>query len=344
MILLKLPVFNSISDVYDAVQAAIEIEFSTLPPYLYAANSILPGTNVPAVSCLREIVHEEMIHLCLACNILNAIGGSPQIKVPIFPGRLPGDVGQNPDGSQFYVHLYPFSPEAMHQGMKIEEPDHPIDPPQQDLLLAKSIVSETGTIADYYRHLERVLSELPASAWQANRNQIDDSQFFQGQLFKVNSFADAQQAISDIISEGEGSSTSPLNFEGDLSHYYRFEEIHRNQVLTKANNDVGYVWGAPLGIDWSAAYPAITDPCSHDFSHEPPAAQTAQLQCNSSFSDMVDALQLAFNGQPAQLGIAVRSMFALRQAMQVAFKTPLADGHSVAGPSFLYLPQKSRLS
>jgi hypothetical protein len=343
MILLNLPVFHSVADVQAAVQTAIEIEFSTLPPYLYAANSILPGSNEPAILRLREIVSEEMVHLCLACNIMNAIGGAPQIKVPTYPNPLPGDVGRNPDGTQFKVHLYPFSPEAMEQGMKIEEPDNPIDPPQLEALEA-AVTSETGTISDYYRHLEKALSELPASAWKADRNQIDDSQFFQGQLFKVNGFKDSQQAISDIISEGEGSSISPLTFEGDISHFYRFEEIYRNQVLTKAANPTGYAWGSALGIDWSAVYPAIADPCIHDFSQDPPAAQAAQTRCNSAFSDMVDALQLAFNGQPAQLGVGVRCMFALRQAMLAAFTTPLADGKSVAGPSFLYIPQNQRQS
>ncbi len=342
MIRLALPPFHSITEVWAGVQTAIEIEFATLPPYLYAANSILPGTNAPATARLREIVGEEMVHLCLACNIMNAIGGAPKIAAPKFPGPLPGDVGRNEDGSQFDVHLYPFSPAAMKQGMKIEEPDHPLDPPQAAAMLEAAVSSETGSIADYYLHLEKALAALPASAWQQGRNQIDDSQYFQGQLFAVNSFTDAQQAISDIISEGEGSSTSPLNFEGDISHYYRFEEVYRNQVLTKADNPVGYVWGQPLGIDWTAVYPAITDPCSHDFSNEPAAAQAAQVQCNSAFSDMVDALQLAFTGQPAQLGVGVRGMFALRQAMQVAFTTPLADGKSVAGPSFLYIPQNQR--
>jgi hypothetical protein len=340
MIRLRLPAFDSVADIYTAVQTAIQIEFSTLPPYLYAANSILPGTNLPAVARLKEITMEEMIHLCLACNILNAIGGSPQITAPLYPGPLPGDVGRNPDGTQFKLHLYAFSQSAMQQGMNIEEPDDPIRP----LEFAAAVASETGSIGDYYRHLETALSELPDSAWQPNRNQIDDSQFFQGQLFAVNNFADARQAISDIVSEGEGSTSSPLNFEGEVSHFYRFEEIFRNQVLTKADNPVGYRWGAPLGIDWSAVYPAIADPGSHDFSNDPPAARAAQVRCNGAFSEMVDALNLAFNGQPAQLGVAVRSMFGLHQAMQVAFTTPLADGQSVAGPAFVYLPKTQRQS
>jgi hypothetical protein len=43
-------------------------------------------------------------------------------------------------------------------------------------------------------------------------------------------------------------------------------------------------------------------------------------------------------GHPEQLGVAVRAMFDLRLAAQVALRTPLADGTSVSGPAFVYIP------
>lgn len=342
MIKLRLSKMESLADVQAAVQTAIDLEFSTLPPYLYALYSIKPGANEPAVARLKDLAEEEMIHFCLACNILNAIGGSPKLNVPKFPGTLPGDIGQDENGDPFIVHVVRFSEAAMKQGMRIEEPEDPIDPPVATAAATSVVAPEAGTIGEYYRHLEQRLSQLPPSDWQADRNQIGDGQFFAGQLFKVNNFADASQAISDIVSEGEGSSRSPLDFQGDVSHFYRFEEVFRNRILTKADNDVGYVWGDPLGIDWSAVYPAIEDPSQHDFSQEPPAAQQAQLKCNAAFSEMVDALEKAFNGEPGQLGVGVRQMFALRQATSEALTTPLSDGQSVAGPSFVYLPKAQR--
>jgi hypothetical protein len=325
---------QSVEDVRGLVQGAIDLEFATLPPYLYARFSLLPGSNAAASGLLDSIVREEMIHMCLACNIMNAIGGTPAINPPHYPGPLPGDVG-----SGLILHLLPFSRAAMQQGMAIEEPSEAIDPPQK--ALAEATVAGV-TIGEYYARLDAALAALPASAWTAGRNQISDAQFFQGQLFAVDSYVDAHRAISEIVSEGEGTPVSPgnpgspLDFEDELAHYYRFWEIVQDQVLEKDPNPVGYAWGDALGVDWQATYPAIPDPETHDFSSDPPAAQQAQADCNAAFSAMVDALSGAFAGNPAGLGLAVRAMFDLRMAAIEALTTPLADGSSVAGPAFVY--------
>jgi hypothetical protein len=77
---------NSIEDVQALVQRAINLEFSTLPPYLYALMSIPPGENAAARARIHAIAMQEMIHMSLACNIMNAIGGSPDIVAPLYPG------------------------------------------------------------------------------------------------------------------------------------------------------------------------------------------------------------------------------------------------------------------
>lgn len=332
MILLEWTPPQSIQDVQQLVQTAINLEFSTLPPYLYAKFSIPDGANPAASNRLEAIIRQEMVHMCLACNIMNAIGGSPKIVPPHYPGPLPGDIGNN-----LTVHLYAFSQAAAQQGMNIETPIDPIDPPQLELMAVSG--TKPVTIGQFYMLLDGVLSELPASAWTANRNQVWDNQYFQGQIFAVNNYTDANNAIQDIISEGEGSpqAGSPLDFQNELAHFYRFEEIYMNQLLVKADNSVGYAWGAPLGVDWNAVYPAINDPENHDFSGDPPAAQAAQAACNTAYTSMVDELTKTFNGNTGSLGNAVGAMFQLRMAALHALVTPLADGTSVSGPSFIYL-------
>ena len=78
------------------LQTAMLLELSTLPPYLCAMWSI-HGTSEHAVHVKKfilTIVQEEMLHLSMACNILNAIGGSPVFNEPsihpVFPCSLPG--------------------------------------------------------------------------------------------------------------------------------------------------------------------------------------------------------------------------------------------------------------
>jgi len=326
------------------LQTAIGVELGTLPPYLYALYSIRPGTNPRAEQLIRSIALQEMVHMCLDCNILNALGGTPSISPQQYPGPLPGDIG--PNGKPLKIHLYPFSPDAMQQGMNIEQPEHPPDIPVATVAeLAPA--AKAVTIGEFYAALDTFLSKLPASVWTAGRNQIADSQFFAGQLFAVNNYDDAHRAIHVIVTEGEGTEKgttfNPLDFQDEVAHYFRFGEMYHDRVLTKADNPEGYTFGPErLGVNWTCAYPAIADPGSHDFSKEPPAAQAAQNACNHAFTAMIDSLRAAVTGtgNPGSLGQAVRAMFDLRMAAMHAMTVPLADPAKVAGPAFLYIPSQ----
>lgn len=337
---------KSLADVRDRVQTAIDLEFATLPIYLYAKMSIKPDTNPAAMARYNSIVLEEMIHMCLAANIMNAIGGTVRINPPKFPGALPGNLI---DAKSF--SLIKFSREAVEQGRHIEEPEGRVEP--VDKMLSATDGDTPVTIGQYYALLENELAGLDADVWQAQRNQIDDAQFFQGQIYAVNDFDDAKRAIHDIVSEGEGTPVtppdpakdqpanpgSPLDFEGQLAHYYRFWEIEKGRVLEK-NPEGGpadqWAWGASLGVDWDAVYPAIRNPQCHDFSKEPEAAREAQAECNAAYSALVDGLSGAFSGATGGMGVAVRAMFDLRMAAKKALTATLADGLHVAGPAFVY--------
>jgi hypothetical protein len=335
MIRLQLKPITSVADAQAMLQTAIGVEFGTLPPYLYALYSIMLETNPAASANLKAIAQQEMIHFCLACNILNALGGNPVIAPPTYPGPLPGDIGH--DGKRLIINVLPFSQAAMFQGMQIERPINAQEFP---------VVTATGpgdgemavTIGEFYLALDAYLATLPASAWTANRHQISDNQFFVGQLFPVNNYADAHRAIAEIISEGEGSDlgANPLDWQEDYAHYYRFGEIYYDKVLTKTDTAPGYNWGPDsLGVDWTQAYNAISNPSQYDFSKTSTAAQAAQVNCNACFTAMVNALQSAVSGNSSALGQAVRAMFDLRMAALHAFTVPLDDGSGqVAGPAF----------
>ena len=67
----------TVEDLRTRLQWAIEIEHSIIPPYLCALYSIKPGSNREAVEALTSVFIEEMLHMTLAANVLNAIGGAP---------------------------------------------------------------------------------------------------------------------------------------------------------------------------------------------------------------------------------------------------------------------------
>src|SRR5688572_31316287 len=56
----------------DALQQAIELEHSTIPPYLYALYSLDENLNGEIADIIQSVAVEEMLHLTLAANVLNA--------------------------------------------------------------------------------------------------------------------------------------------------------------------------------------------------------------------------------------------------------------------------------
>ena len=85
-------------DLLDAVQTAIQLEHATIPLYLSALYQIKPNYNPELESILRNIVVEEMLHMAMACNMLIALGGEPNLTsddfIPNFVAgcELPGKV------------------------------------------------------------------------------------------------------------------------------------------------------------------------------------------------------------------------------------------------------------
>ena len=77
------------------LQFAVELEFDTIPPYLFAMWSI-EDLSSPASFFISQIVRQEMLHMGIACNLLNAIGGLPNIIsshiISPYPKQLPGGV------------------------------------------------------------------------------------------------------------------------------------------------------------------------------------------------------------------------------------------------------------
>ena len=142
-----------VEKIREKLQSAIELEHSTVPLYLYALYSLDPAKNGEIVSIIRSVVVEEMLHMTLASNVLNAIGGSPRIDdpkfIPTYPGPLPGGVEK-----QLTVQLAPFSMAQLETFLTIEEPEHPLD------FKLAAAQGEKITIGDFYRHIAKAIAKL----------------------------------------------------------------------------------------------------------------------------------------------------------------------------------------
>src|SRR3954452_9112428 len=84
---------QTLDSLREHLQWAIELEHATIPPYMCALYSLDAVRNPAAAEVLTSVFMEEMLHLTLAANLLNAVGGQPVLDAPHllpgYPTRLP---------------------------------------------------------------------------------------------------------------------------------------------------------------------------------------------------------------------------------------------------------------
>src|SRR4051812_15747483 len=149
----------------------MQLEHATIPPYLTALYSIHPGTNIDASNVLRVVAVEEMLHLTLVANLLNAIGGSPDLTAPDFVPTYPAFL---PDGeTDFQVDRQRFSPAAIDTFLNIERPDGAADEESRILARPEGVTitllatpedqaMRFYSIGDFYEEIRRGLEALQA--------------------------------------------------------------------------------------------------------------------------------------------------------------------------------------
>ncbi|MFZ5635040.1 MAG: ferritin-like domain-containing protein [Pseudomonadota bacterium] len=318
------------------LQLAIELEHSTIPPYLYALYSIREDRNLEIAALMLSVIKQEMLHMALDCNILNAIGGAPRIDdpkfVPTYPGHLPGGV----EGG-LIVPLAPLSKQVVHDVfMVIESPDATLDGDKPS--------AEGVTIGTFYRHLQ---AEIVALNRKKNIFTGDPARqlrtgFVELQTPGVVDERSALAAIDMIVDQGEGTRTSPLDPEHALAHYYKFAEIYHGRALVPnpdlaASKKTPWVFaGHPIAFDPAGVHPAIVDPSASTYAGRP-RLQELNATFNRGYSDLLRKLHRVFNGEPDWLGPALLGMQALKQQAQVLMTQEIVPGQT-AGPTFEYVP------
>src|SRR3954453_3167072 len=112
---------HDIAWLHDALQWAVELEFATIPIYLSGMWSI-KDQNDPVHDLVLSVVMEEMLHLGFACNMVVAIGGTPQITAPVY--HATGLPANGLPELQFY--LAGLSQDSVEMYMQIELPENPL--------------------------------------------------------------------------------------------------------------------------------------------------------------------------------------------------------------------------
>ena len=241
---------------------ASEIEHNLMCCYLYAAFSLKrveprwSDEQRDAVQRWRQtimsVVFEEMSHLALVGNLVNALGALPHMNRPTFPV----DSGPYPAG--FVIRLQPFSAATIEHFKFLERPSHEALADAEGFTPQRHYkrVVPAGRLSPGPRDYTTVgeLYEVLAQSLEACVATVGEPALFVGDpalqvdaslaplpgVTAVTDLKSALQAITTIVTQGEGAGSEQAD-----SHFSRFCRIGEElAALTAADPSFEPAWPA----------------------------------------------------------------------------------------------------
>jgi hypothetical protein len=337
----------TLDDLRRHLQWAIELEHSTIPPYLCALYSLDKDRNPEAEQVVGSVHDEEMLHLALAANLLNAVGGTPVLDspelLPPYPHALP-----HSDGS-VQVNLVPFGAEALELFLNIERPAAADALAQADEY--RTIGQFYAAVTDGINSLCEVLGESAVFCGDPAR-QIGQFHLKRGggAVIAVHDLKTAMAALKEIVEQGEGAARTAV-WDGDVdvfhpereevAHFYRFKELQLGRRYQPGDTPRSGPSGEPIQVDLAAVAPMRRNPKVADHPEGSPV-RLAQEEFNQTYSLVLFLLEQAFNGDPSRMKDAVGAMWSLRKQGLALMNMPSGEGRTTAGPTFEYVPPEQR--
>ena len=329
---------TEIKKLHGLIQDAIEVEHATIPPYFTAWLSMKEGYNEEPREIVKSVLIEEMLHLTLAANLLNAVGGHPNLTkpsiIPDYPHKLPYIK------AAFEINIEKFSKSALKTFMQIEQPEG-----MRKKLDCKSF----HTIGEFYHCLEKKIDKLCEDFGEERVFSGDESlqirpgdYYGSGSVVIVKNRTTAQEAIRTIVDQGEGAHEGIFDQDhviigpGDgkeLAHFYRFKEIDLEKHYTENDTPKKGPHGDHLNVDYKNVYPLQMNTCRKGFK-EGTEQRKALDEFAVGYTDLLKALESAFNGHRSRLTEGIARMFALRRQALAIINTPLDNGKGTLGLDF----------
>ncbi|HEV2634055.1 MAG TPA: ferritin-like protein [Actinocrinis sp.] len=341
---------NNRQDLIKYLDSALVLEHATIPPYLTAYYSIHSTTNSDAAHIVRVVAVEEMLHLTLVANVMNAIGGTPDLTragfVPDYPTYLP-------DGEQdFTIDLRPFTQEAVETFCNIERPGKPKEGEPRLMALTATaadrpllVTSPTEpslrfySIGEFYEEIIEGLEEVAAADPDLFNGdpalQVGPEYFYSGggTVIPVTDLESARKALHLIAAQGEGLDSGIWDGDGELAHFYRFRQLQLGRYYELGDSPERPT-GTSLSVDWDAVYNVKVSAKLADYEAGSELAGVVR-DFNTDYADFLALLTQAFNGTPSLLEDAVWHMFRMRDAFNRLVRNPLPGSDGLhAAPTF----------
>lgn len=245
----------------DSLSEAAEIEHNLMCCYLYAAWSLKTepddGLDAETLKVVKgwqraivDVAIDEMTHLTLVANLMNALGGVAHLHRANFPIAN----GYHPAGLQ--VKLAPFTPDTLQHFIYLERPEGSDEPDGKGFderpsysraltgLRMMPSAQDYLTVGHLYRSVEAGLKQLSAEIGEAvlfcgdPALQVCPNILTLTGLVRITNLQSACKAIDTIVTQGEGAATG-----SEASHYSRFVRIREAyDAMRAADPDFRPAW------------------------------------------------------------------------------------------------------
>ena len=338
---------KSIGELRKYLQAALEVEHLTIPVYMTGMYTIRPGTNRTAYYTIRSVLLEEMLHMTLVANLLNAVGGTAQVAHPKFIGKYPVQLPMSSHELK-PIGLQHFSPKALETFLTIERP--------RSFHTEADEGSGWTSIGQFYATVEEGLIALVDEHGEQNvftgdpHEQVGPEDFYNsgGEVFAIKNLSDAKIALEVISEQGEGahgsiwdSDDQLFGQEHQLAHYFRFNEIATGRHYSPSDAPNRPPSGPLLDVTWEDVYRIKGDSTVADYKKykDKSAVHAKAVEFNETYATLLKCIERAFHGEPRKMALAVPIMLKLRDLAEQLFRNPHPDPEYArhgycAGPTF----------
>lgn len=355
---------DSVQDLKNAIQVAIEIEIATIPPYLAALYSLKQQEGY-VFDAIHRVIYQEMRHYGLACNLLLAIGGTPKTitkeTLAPYPKELPYGLG---DGLPISIRKLTHGlrdgegddESALRQietFMAIEKPDFMRVP---RLVNGNYVVDSESkpemtpnSIGELYADILTALTNLTENGSISFGNeelQVANGPTAHVPVFAITSLELAKKAIDIICSEGEGATDAddglnPFTSDADSipAHYFVFSEMYYGRRIEAQVDE----FGVSKGFSYTGEEIRTTELKTYDMVDNPslkniPRDSDAFTVANNfaqKWYQLLQSLHITFTTDKSAIGKAVRLMGECREAALETMKTELpCSDEKMVGPPF----------
>ena len=330
---------------------AAELEHGIMCCYLFAALSMKRGVDEGITEeqlgfvrrwrrAILQISIEEMLHMCLACNLLTAVGGAPHLRRPNLP------VSPKAYPPSFKLELVPFCRQTLENFIFIERPEDlepgagegtssgspfPAPPKLSDIFSSAREYQSQGRL---YHGIEDGLQYLSQKYGEDRlflgppKAQIGGAYFNLPGLNPVTDLMSAEAALQAIIVQGEGA----RDFSKD-SHHGRFLAIQEEyeQILKE---DPSFVPARPVMSNPYSMLPSdIGTDGGVNLIEPPPSIDTSNL-FDGCYEILIQVLGRLFaHGEESEAQLT--ALAEITEGLMVDVIGPLGDALTrlPAGPS-----------